>query len=284
MFPVRASPPSMMPKGFRVLAVRDEIPGCKTLELVPETDCALGAALQFSPGQFYMLYGFGHGEVPISVSGDGNITDRLTFTIMAVGPVTQALCSLKVGEWVGLRGPFGRPWPLAAAAGKEIIIMAGGLGLAPLRPLIYQFLAQPDQYPRVSLLYGSRQPKNLLFMDQLMAWQQQNHWQVSLTVDAADRDWHGRVGLVTNLLANLDINPSNSLAYICGPEIMMRFSAYGLLDRGLAAEDIYLSMERNMKCAIKTCGRCQYGPYFVCSDGPVFPFDQVAPLFKVREV
>lgn len=284
MLPVSESPPSMMPRGFRVSAVRDEIPGCKTLELVPESDSASGAALQFSPGQFYMLYGFGYGEVPISVSGDCNITDRLTFTIMAVGSVTQALCSLKVGEWVGLRGPFGRPWPLAAAEGKEIIIMAGGLGLAPLRPLIYHFLARPDQYPRVSLLYGSRQPQNLLFMDQLTAWQQQNHWQVSLTVDAADRDWHGRVGLVTNLLGNLDINPSNSLAYICGPEIMMRFSAYGLLDQGLAAEDIHLSMERNMKCAIKTCGRCQYGPYFVCSDGPVFPFDQVAPLFKVREI
>lgn len=271
----------MHPHPFRVLDTREEIPGCTTLRVEPADgrgECG------FSPGQFYMVYVFGHGEVPISVSGDPAKLGELSFTVMAVGSVTRALCAVKSGDTIGLRGPFGNPWPVDDLKGRDVIVMAGGLGLAPLRPSIYHMLQNRDDYGDLAILYGTRQPQSIVFPGELAGWREDARTEVDVTVDSAGHDWTGKVGIVTELLNSRTIDQANTSALICGPEVMMRFSAYALLDLGVAAENIYVSMERNMKCAVKMCGRCQYGPFFICKDGPVFSFDRVERLFKIREV
>ncbi len=266
------------PVPFRVETVRQELPDCFTLTVAAE-----GTPFAFAPGQFNMLYVFGHGEVPISMSGDPDQTEKLTHTIRNVGPVTAALQQIKAGDTIGVRGPFGSAWPLEEAKGKDIILMAGGLGLAPLRPALYRLLANRGDYETVTLLYGTRAPETILFADELTEWG--GTIDVAISVDSAGSPaWPGHVGVVTDLLLDRKIDPRNTIALICGPEIMMRFCAHALLDKGLSASDIYLSMERNMKCAIGHCGRCQYGPYFLCKDGPVFAFEAVAQLLGVREV
>ena len=269
------------PHPFRVLEIAAEVPGCMTLRVEP--DDASGDAA-FAPGQFYMIYVFGHGEVPISVSGDPAKSGELTFTVMAVGSVTRALCAVGPGDVIGLRGPFGNAWPVDALKRRDVIVMAGGLGLAPLRPPIHHMLHERDAYGDLALLYGTRQPQSILFPQELADWREGGLIDVEVTVDTAGRDWSGKVGVVTELLKGRDIDPTRTSALICGPEIMIRFSAYALLDLGVAAENIHVSMERNMKCAVGLCGRCQYGPFFVCADGPVFPFDRVERLFRIREV
>jgi NAD(P)H-flavin reductase len=280
---VQTEPVSPMhPVPFRIVDTCEEMPGCTTIRVEP---AAKAGTSDFSPGQFYMIYVFGHGEVPISVSGDDPAAPgQLIFTVMAVGSVTQALCAAKAGDTIGLRGPFGSAWPVDDLAGRDLVVMAGGLGLAPLRPAIYRFLRQREAYGDLAILYGTRQPRSILFRQQLQAWQEHPSLEVAITVDNAGRDWLGKVGVVTALLQGRKLNPATTSALICGPELMMRFSAYALLDLGVEAEDIYVSMERNMQCAVKTCGRCQYGPFFVCADGPVFSFDRVERLFMIREV
>ncbi len=266
------------PTPFRIEERKQELSDCFTLTLRPSVN---SGSFTFAPGQFNMLYAFGHGEVPISMSGNPADSNILVHTIRNVGSVTAALQKLKVGDTVGIRGPFGRSWPLEAAKGKNILVIAGGLGLAPLRPAIYYLLAHRSDYGTIDLLNGTRDPSSILFADELEEWAQSIN--VSLTVDSATPGWKGQVGVVTDLLPQQD-SFQNTVALVCGPEIMMRFCAYALLDRGLASEDIYVSMERNMKCAIGFCGRCQYGSYFICHDGPVFSFDRVERLFKIREV
>ncbi|MDJ0513454.1 MAG: FAD/NAD(P)-binding protein [Methyloceanibacter sp.] len=271
----------MCPYPFRVLEIAEEMPRCMTMRVAP--DDATGDTA-FAPGQFYMIYVFGHGEVPISTSGDPAKSGELTFTVMAVGSVTQALCALKQGDVIGLRGPFGRAWPVDLVKGRDVIVMAGGLGLAPLRPSIYHMLSNRNDYADLALLYGTRQPQSIIFRQTLAHWREDAPIDVEVTVDTAGRDWPGKVGVVTELLMGRRPDPSKTSALICGPEIMMRFSAYALMELGIAAENIYVSMERNMKCAVKMCGRCQYGPFFVCADGPVFAFNQVEQLFRIREL
>ena len=265
------------PIPFRIAAVREELPDCFTLTLACED-----TLFTFMPGQCNMLYVFGHGDVPISISGDPTQPQMLVHTIRNVGSITAALQRLKAGDTVGVRGPFGSAWPLEQAKGKHVIIMAGGLGIAPLRPAIYHLLANKDDYRAITLLYGTRTPDTLLFADELQRWAKQ--MDTALTVDSAGQGWRGHVGVVTDLLNGREINPENTIAFICGPEIMMRFCAHALLDKGLRNTQIAVSMERNMKCAIGQCGRCQYGPFFVCKDGPVFSFDKVERLFGIREV
>lgn len=272
---------AMLPRPFRVAEAWREIPGCTSLRVVPAAGPA--EACVVAPGQFCMVYVFGQGEVPISVSGDPAGTGGLTFTVMAVGAVTEALCAAEPGTTLGLRGPFGSPWPVADIEGRDVIVMAGGLGLAPLRPALYHMLRRRDRYRALALLYGAREPSGILFSRQLAAWSARAPIDVNVTVDNAGRDWTGDVGVVTDLLKRRPVDPARTAALICGPEIMMRFSAYALLDRGVPAEAIHVSMERNMKCGIRVCGRCQYGPFFVCSDGPVFAFDRVESLFRIRE-
>lgn len=272
-----ASP--MTPVPFRVEEVYEEFSGCFTMKMKPPGE---PAAFHYAPGQFNMLYVFGQGEVPISMSGDAENPGQLVHTIRSVGAVTAALERIQPGDTIGVRGPFGSPWPVEAAKHKNVLILAGGLGLAPLRPAIYHFLSHSADYGDIALLYGARSPETILYPQELDDWAKKI--EVKLTVDSSDTEWHGHVGVVTDLLRGLNIDYTNTVALVCGPEIMMRFSAYALLDRGMAAQDIYLSMERNMKCALGFCGRCQYGPHFICKDGPVLPFDRLQRIINLREV
>ncbi len=269
----------MEPVPFLIEKVTDELADCFTLTLNSPRD---SASFPFLPGQFNMLYVFGHGEVPISMSGDPACPEKLVHTVRSVGSITAALQKLKVGDTVGVRGPFGSAWPLKEAEGKNILIMAGGLGLAPLRGAIYHLLANKNQYGSLTLLYGTRTPDTVIFTAELKQWAKD--MDVAITVDSAKPNWEGRIGVVTNLLDSRFIDPANTIALLCGPEIMMRFCAHALLDKGISSAQIYVSMERNMKCALGLCGRCQYGPYFICKNGPVFSFDKVERLFKIREV
>ncbi len=277
------APDPMGPQPFRVVRVKEEIEGCTTLTVEPESDEAKKLCF-FQPGQFHMIYIFGQGEIPISISGDPHKPQQLVFTVMGVGAASKALTRLRAGDMVGLRGPFGNTWPVEKGAGKDVLLVAGGLGLAPLRPTIYSILARRELYSRVMLLYGSRRPENILFHEQLDQWNKRMEMNVGITVDTADKKWDGNVGVVTTLINETSFSPTRTIAMICGPEIMMRFSAHALIDRGMDPKNIYVSMERNMKCAVGQCGRCQYGPFFMCKDGPVFSFDQVEQLYKVREV
>ena len=281
-----AAPPGvepMVPRPFFVRRVTREIHDTVTVDVEPVEQAG---EFSFAAGQFNMLYLFGLGEVPISISSDPAKPRVLAHTVRAVGPVTNALCRLKRGEVLGVRGPFGSGWPLREAVGGDIVIVAGGIGLAPLRPVLYHLLAHRDQYGRITLLYGARTPGDLLYERDLTRWRGRFDVQIEATVDTAGADdgWRGHVGVVTTLIPRAEFDPAETTAVICGPEVMMRFTIADLQKRGLPPDRIYLSMERNMKCAIGLCGHCQYGPTFVCKDGPVFRYDRIAALLKVREL
>jgi NAD(P)H-flavin reductase len=268
----------MAPVPFMVLQRREETHDTFTLSLEPPEP------FQFRPGQFNMLYPFGIGESAISISGDPAAPRRLVHTIRRVGNVTAALDRLRPGDVVGVRGPFGNPWPLDDARGGDLVFVAGGIGLAPLRPAIAWAVSHRDDYRRVVVLIGARTPADIVFLEQVQEWRGQFDLEVGVTVDAADQAWRGSVGVVTTLIPGADFEPAEALAMICGPEIMMRFTAAELVKRGVTADRIHVSVERNMKCGIGFCGHCQFGPYFVCRDGPVFRYDRVERLLTVKEV
>jgi NAD(P)H-flavin reductase len=232
------------------------------------------------PGQFNMLYIFGKGDVPISISRV-NSPREVVHTIRAVGKVSRALCSLEEGQQIGFRGPFGKGWPVDVAVGKDLVIVAGGIGLAPLRPVVDHVRANRGLYKNVFLIYGARSPKDMIFKGELDVWR--GPLAVQVTVDSAEPGWKQYVGLVTPLVQRVEFDPANTVAMLCGPEIMMDFCIRTLLARGLPPGDIYLSMERSMKCAIGLCGHCQYGGDFVCKDGPVFSYDRISDRLKVKE-
>jgi NAD(P)H-flavin reductase len=238
----------------------------------------------FSPGQFNMLYVFGIGEVPISISGDPSAPSQLTHTTRAVGTVTRAMRKVKAGEVIGVRGPFGAGWPIAEAKGRDVVLVAGGLGLAPLRPALYHVLTHRADYGRVILLYGTRTPQDVLFRPELRRWEKRRDLEVHVTVDRAVGEWRGNVGVVTTLISRAPLNTKNTVAFVCGPEVMMRFTVLELRRRGVPTERIYLSLERNMRCAVGFCGHCQYGPTFICKDGPVFCHNRVKPFLNIREL
>jgi NAD(P)H-flavin reductase len=269
---------AMTPRPFVVAARRDETPDTFTFDLAPQDG---GPPLAFEPGQFNMLYLFGLGEVPISMSGDAADRDRLVHTVRVVGSVTRGFNTLAPGQTVGVRGPFGTSWPLKAAEGRDVLILAGGLGLAPVRPAVLHVLANRARYRRAVLLYGTRSPGTLLFTSDLAKWRNTPDFEFQMTVDHADSSWAGRVGVITKLIDSLDFDPDNATAFCCGPEIMMHFSVEALKKRGMPGSDINVSLERNMKCALGRCGHCQLGPEFVCRDGPVFTHDRVARLLAV---
>ena len=271
----------MLSQTYVVCGVAKETPDTFTLTLEPEHE-ASGAP--FQPGQFSMLWVFGVGELPISISGQPWQRDRLVYTVRSVGQATHALLSQKVGGDIGVRGPFGTGWPIEAARGRDIIVVAGGIGLAPLRPVIYHVLRNREQYGRLTLLYGSRSPRDLLYRKELSSWARQPDTQILVTVDYGGLSWHGHVGIVTTLFKYARLQPVQSIAMVCGPEIMMRFVTRELETHGLKREDIYLSMERNMKCAVGFCGHCQWGPYFICKDGPVFPYENIRSLLEKYEL
>ncbi|MEM9553580.1 MAG: FAD/NAD(P)-binding protein [Acidobacteriota bacterium] len=271
----------MVPRPFRVRRLRKETADTFNLELEPADNREVP---EFLPGQFNMLYLFGIGESAISISGDPAQRDPLIHTIRAVGTVTRGLAALKRGHMVGVRGPFGTAWPVASAVDHDVVVVAGGIGLAPLRPAIYQLLAQRPHYGRLVILYGSRSPDDLLFARELERWRGRFDLEVLVTVDHATSGWRGHVGVVTSLIQRMTVDPLHTIALTCGPEVMMRFATKALVESGVAPDHIYVSMERNMKCAIGWCGHCQLGPTFVCKDGPVFPLPQIAPLWGVREM
>jgi NAD(P)H-flavin reductase len=270
----------MVPQVARVRRRRQDTADVFTLELEPE-----GApAAAFAPGQFNMLTAFGVGESAISMSGDPTRKGGIVHTIRAVGSVSRALTNLRRGDRLGLRGPFGVGWPMADLDGKEVIVMAGGIGLAPLRPVIYRLLAERDRFADVAILYGTRSPADILFRNELESWRQGLDVTLEVTVDHAAEGWRGHVGVVTTLLPRIAFDPEKVVALLCGPEIMMRFAVQALTSAGVAAESIYVSMERNMKCAIGLCGHCQFSPVFVCRDGPVFRYDRVRYLMALKEL
>lgn len=270
-----------VPHRCRVRARVQENDDTFTLELTPVDEAAQG---QFRAGQFNMLYVFGMGEVPISISGDPAQPEQLVHTTRAVGTVTRAMARLQAGDMLGVRGPYGSAWPLAAILGKDVLLVGGGIGLAPLRPALYQMLAQREAYGRIVLLYGARTQEDLLFRRELERWRARFDLEIYVTVDRATGDWHGSVGLVTSLIPRAPFDPQNSAALICGPEVMMRFTVQALQKRGVPVEQTYLSMERNMKCGCGLCGHCQFGPLFICKEGPVFRLDQVQRFLGKWEV
>jgi NAD(P)H-flavin reductase len=241
------------------------------------------AGFAFQPGQFNMIYVHGVGEVPVSISGDPATPARLVHTIRAVGTVTRAMDPLQAGDVVGVRGPYGSAWPIGDATGRDILVVAGGLGLAPLRPVILHILGNRARYGRVTILYGARSPSDLLYRRELETWRGRFDVRVEAIVDRAGRDWFGPVGVVTRLLDDVPVDPDDAV-FVCGPEVMMRFVVRELGHRGVPREAIWISMERSMKCGIGLCGHCQLAGSFVCKDGPVYRFDRIAPYLQVREL
>ncbi|NNE39277.1 MAG: FAD/NAD(P)-binding protein [Gammaproteobacteria bacterium] len=266
----------MVPRVVKVSTRRKEINNTWTLELKDDL-------LSPAPGQFYMLYVMNVGEVPISVSGIPK-HGRLVHTIRGVGNISNAITGLKKGDSIGLRGPFGTAWPLEVARKKDVVVMAGGLGLAPLRPLIHYFINNPSACRSLTVFYGARGPEEILYHEELESWRTFPHTRVEITVDHATYNWRGNVGVVTKLLKPGQFKPKKTVAYVCGPEVMMKFCARQMLELGINKESIFLSMERNMKCAIGHCGHCQFGKDFICKDGPIFPYDQIESRLNIREL
>jgi NAD(P)H-flavin reductase len=269
---------AFVPSPFRVAERRQDTADTWTLALEP-----LGEGFAVAPGQFVMVYAFGIGEVPISVSGPPeHAGEPVVLTIRSVGAVTQAICASAPGAVLGLRGPLGNSWPVESAAGGDVLVVAGGIGLAPLRGVVLHALAHRDDYQTVWALYGARTPQDLLYREELEAWRLEIG--VDVTVDAADSSWAGRVGVVPQLVAQADFRPDAVRAFVCGPEVMIHFTVEALQARGVPDERIFLSLERDMRCGVGLCGHCQLGPTLICRDGPVYTQAQVASLMEVREL
>ncbi|MDP2653740.1 MAG: FAD/NAD(P)-binding protein [Candidatus Omnitrophota bacterium] len=271
----------MAPAIFQVDEIHPENNDTFTIELRSREDG--NRPFPFMPGQFNMIYIYGVGEVPISISGDPINNQTLKHTTRVVGTVTKAIGSLQKGDTIGIRGPYGTWWPMDAARGKDVVLVVGGIGLAPIRPAVYYLLKNREAFRQIVLLYGTRDPSDILFKNELKEWGRQG-LQVFITVDRANKDWRGNVGVVTTLIPRAPFDPLGAVAFVCGPEVMMYFSINSLQQRGMRDEDIFLSMERNMKCGVGLCGHCQFGPHFLCKDGPVFNFTDVVPFFRKAEV
>jgi NAD(P)H-flavin reductase len=271
----------MRPEPYRIQRLRNETDDTFTLELTGQNG---RRPFTFKPGQFNMLYVFGVGEVPISISGHPTMKGTISHTTRVVGTVTKAMRKLKRGDTIGIRGPYGTAWPVEECEGRDVIFVAGGIGLAPLRPALYHVLAKRKRYGRVVLLYGARTPEDVLYPRELHQWRGKFDLEVHVTVDRATTGWRGNVGVVTSLIPRAPYDPTNAVALTCGPEVMMRYTVRELQKRGVTSDRIHVSMERNMKCAVGFCGHCQYGPTFICKDGPVFRFDQVEGIIGKAEI
>jgi NAD(P)H-flavin reductase len=264
-----------------VRRVRREVEGVATYHLGFD-DPAVGETFEYRPGQFNMLYLPGIGDTPISISGHNAAEGTLAHTVRVAGNTTRALERLGERGSLGLRGPFGTAWPLDEAAGQDVVLVTGGIGLAPLRPVVLELLANRGRYGRLSLLYGARTPASMLYAEEFENWTNQG---VNLfsTVDRSVPGWLGNVGVVTLLVDRLrPLRPEHTLMMVCGPEVMMRYVVRSALDRGLSERQIWLSLERNMQCAVGHCGHCQLGPAFICKDGPVFRHDRIGRYLEVE--
>ncbi|MFF0792306.1 FAD/NAD(P)-binding protein [Streptomyces spiralis] len=266
------------PLSYRVASVGEETADTRSFELVP-----VGRRLPpFSPGQFAMIYAFGVGEVPVSVSALRGRHGGLVHTVRAVGATSTALYRLHKGDIVGLRGPYGVGWDLDAAAGHDVLVIAGGIGLAPLRPVVHAVLDRPVAHGRLGVLVGARTPADLVYREEIESWSGQAT--VGVIVDRPLPGWRGEVGVVTALLNRFDLLPERTSALVCGPEVMIRHTARALTARGVPARRVQVSLERNMRCATGHCGHCQLGPLLLCRDGPVIAYDRAEPLLAVREL
>lgn len=266
---------------------------CEVAEIQPEVenittiwlkfkDPSQMKTYRFQPGQFNMLYLPGYGEAAISICSDSEKRDTIGHTVRFVGNVTRAISHLKIGDAVSVRGPFGTHWPIEQLEGKDLILAAGGIGLPPLRPVIHHILRNRPKYGKVILLYGARTPGDLLYTSQFDEWRK-GDIDVQVTVDRADDTWKGQVGVVSLLFYHFRLDQTKTAVFTCGPEIMIRFVVYEALARRVPTDQIFVSLERNMKCGQGSCGHCQLGPYFVCKDGPVFPFSALERYFSVEE-
>ncbi len=276
-------PEPMEPLPYIVTRTHRETYDTVTLVLEPER----AALTRWEPGQFTMVYAFGIGEIPISVSGDPVSPGRLVHTVRDVGAVSHAVATARVGDVLGVRGPFGRGWLADGGPDGDVVLVAGGLGLAPLRPLIYGLTAHRRRFGRVTLVIGARSPADLLYTREYEAWRACGV-DVRLTVDRPGLDgaavpWAGPVGLVTTPLSAVPIEGEWTTAFLCGPEPMMRVAAEALTARAVPAKRIVLSLERSMKCGIGVCGHCQLGPDLICRDGPCVSYDHAGPLLDVKE-
>ena len=272
------APGAFVPSPFRLAERRQDTADTWTLTLEP-----VGGGFAVAPGQFVMVYAFGVGEVPISVSGPPDRPgEPVVLTIRAVGAVTRAICASEPGAVLGLRGPLGNSWPVEQAAGGDVVVVAGGIGLAPLRPVVLHTRARRGEYGAASVLYGARTPQDILYPGELEDWG--SDLAVEVTVDAADTGWTGRVGVVPQLVAQTNFRPEAVTAFVCGPEVMIHFTVEALRERGVPDERIFLSLERDMRCGVGLCGHCQLGPTLICRDGPVYSQAQVGELLEVREL
>ncbi|MET7768321.1 FAD/NAD(P)-binding protein [Nocardia sp. NPDC005366] len=270
---------TMLP--YRVVGRTPQTPDTVTLRLTPIHE----VAPRFRPGQFMMLYSYGVGEISISVSGNPVAADDvLEHTIRVVGAVSGALYRAEIGAVIGVRGPFGTGWDLESAIGGDLVIVGGGLGVAPLRPVLLGALAAREDYRRVVVITGARTPADILFRREQELWQSTDSIELHQIVDHPTPGWTGRIGFVTEPLAQLNLEPARTTAFVCGPEPMMRFCARTLLNKDIAASDIRVSLERNMQCGVARCGHCQLGPLLLCRDGPIVDYAVAEPLLAVEEL
>jgi NAD(P)H-flavin reductase len=260
----------------RIIGKREESPDIYTYRLRFE-DEEMAESFSFAGGQFNMLYIFGVGEVPISIVSDPEDTHILDHTIRIVGRVTGVIGNMQIGDEMAVRGPFGNGWPLELAKGKDVVIITGGLGCAPVVGAVEYLFRRRDAYGAIKILHGVKTPRDLLYGERFEAWRQHPDTEVLLASDQPERQWKNHVGVVTELFDMVRINAENTIVMMCGPEIMMQMGARHLEARGIRQSDIYLSIERNMQCGVGLCGHCQIGPYFTCKDGPVMRYDLVAP-------
>lgn len=270
-----ASPYSLQPA--RILSRRDEAEGVYTFTM-RFTDAEVRKAYRFSPGQFNMLYVDGVGEVPISIVSDPDEPTQVEHTVRVVGRVTKVMGEWKKGDIVGVRGPYGRGWPMHQALGRDVLIVTGGLGCAPVVGVINYIFRRREQYGELHILHGVKSPNDLLYRARFDEFRSHPRTHVHLTADNPTKTWRYHVGVVTTLFDELTIEPS-TIVMMCGPEVMMRYATRSLRDKGVDEDSIFLSMERNMKCGVQLCGHCQIGPFFCCTDGPVFRYSDIRPWF-----
>lgn len=256
-----------------ILNVADETSNIKTFTLKPKVE------ISFRAGQFMELTIPGVGEAPFTPSSNHDNKDTIDFTVMSAGRVTRMLHQMKKGDVVGLRGPYGTKYPLEAFKSKEVFIIGGGVGLAPLRALLYAMFNDVNDYNKIILKYGSRTPGDIVYKNEIASWKDRaRHVDVEITTDIGDDTWKGHVGIVTTILKKVNVNRENAVSIVCGPPIMMKFVTFKLLDLGFRDRNIYLSMEKNMSCGLGKCGHCRIGPFYACKDGPVFTYDKIKNL------
>ncbi len=276
----RASARALVPEPAEIVEKRSFGPDIHAYRM-RLCDPAARPRFDFMQGQFNMVYVPGVGEVAISISSDPDDAD-LEHTIRIVGRTTRVIDRLGVGDIVGLRGPYGAAWPLLEARFKDVLVVTGGLGCAPVSGAIDYMFRRRASYGRITLLHGVKKPADMVHRDRFEAWRREPDTRVLLTSDEPDRQWRDRLGVVTELFDEVEVDPGRTIVFMCGPEVMMRFAVRILGSRGVSMERVWVSLERNMKCAVGLCGHCQFGPEFVCKDGPIFPFARVARWFGVK--